>query len=429
MSFQEFVKNNFTSISEKMNGSGDSFHNRVRKDAFQSFGVSNFPTSKTEDWKFTNVKSIVNTEFDLGDAEATLNVSEYVFPNFDGSLLVFINGVFNESASKYSQESGLEISNLTPALKSDNEELKDKFNTLVDHDNIFSEINSSLYQDGAFIKVKAGKIIEKPILLLFLTDAASQNTVSFPRNFISVEKDAQVKVIEKFNTIGDKKSLSTSITEIFVDEKANCEHYKIQSDVDTASHIGTTTVKQKDNSVFTDYTISLSGDIIRNDLNVTQDGEHIETNMIGLYLLDNKTHVDNHTSLDLLAPHSYSNEIYKGILDGRSNAVFNGKIFVRQAAQKTNAFQQNNNIILSDDAKVNTKPQLEIWADDVKCSHGATTGQLDKEALFYLNARGIGEKAAKSLLLKAFAADIVNKVTIDSVRNYLETLIEGKLNA
>ena len=429
MNFQEFVSNNFAALSDKMNGSSDLFHNKIRKESFASFQNSEFPSLKTEDWKFTNVKGLVNTEFELGAGNSSINISDYILPEFDGSVLVFINGVFVESASEYANEGGIEISNLSSALASDNEDLKKGFNSLVDSKNIFSEINSSLYQDGAFIKVRAGKTIEKPILLLYLTDAASQNTVSFPRNFISVEKDAQVKVIEKFNTIGDNKSLSTSITEIFVDERAVCDHYKIQTDVNTASHIGTTNVNQKASSVFSNYVMTLSGDIIRNDLNVTQDGEHIETHMIGLYMLANKTHVDNHTALDLLSPNSYSNEFYKGILDERSHGVFNGKIFVRKEAQKTNAFQTNNNLLLSDDAKINTKPQLEIWADDVKCSHGATTGQLDEEALFYLKARGIGDVAARALLLRAFAGEVVEKIKIDSIRNYMEALIEARLNA
>lgn len=429
MNFQEFVTNNFASLSDTMNGSSELFHNKIRKESYASFQKSEFPSLRTEEWKFTNVRGLVNTEFELGNTNSSINVRDYILPDFDGSVLVFINGQFIEGASEYANEGGLEISNLSTALASDNADLKKGFNSLVDSKNIFSEINSSLYQDGAFIKVQTGKIIEKPILLLYLTDAESQNTVSFPRNFISVEKDAQVKVIEKYNTVGENKSLSTSITEIFVDERAICDHYKIQTDIDTASHIGTTNVRQKASSVFSNYVMTLSGDIIRNDLNVTQDGEHIETHMIGLYMLSNKTHVDNHTSLDLLAPHSYSNEFYKGILDDRSHGVFNGKIFVRKEAQKTNAFQTNNNLLLSDDAKINTKPQLEIWADDVKCSHGATTGQLDNEALFYLKARGIGDVAAKALLLRAFAGEITDKIKIDSVRTYLESLIETKLNA
>ena len=429
MNFQEFVTSNFASLSAKMNGSSELFHNKIRKEAFQSFEKGAFPTLKSEEWKFTNIKPIVNTEFELGSSESSINVSDYILPDFDGHVLVFINGNFVESASQYENGSGLKVSNLNTALTSDNDELKKGFNSLVDHKNIFSEINSSLYQDGAFIKVQQGKIIEKPILLLYLTDASSQSTVSFPRNFFSIEKDAQVKIIEKYdNTIGENKSFSTSITEIFVAEKAICDHYKIQTDIDSASHIGTTNVRQKESSVFSNFVFTLSGDIIRNDLNVTQDGEHIETQMIGLFMLSNKTHVDNHTSLDLLAPHSYSNEFYRGILDDRSHGVFNGKIFVRKEAQKTNAFQTNNNLLLSDDAKINTKPQLEIWADDVKCSHGATTGQLDEEALFYLKARGIGDTAARALLLRAFAGEITDKIKIDSVRNYLESLIEQKLN-
>jgi Fe-S cluster assembly protein SufD len=249
-----------------------------------------------------------------------------------------------------------------------------------------------------------------------------------PRNLLVAGKNSQASVVEVYLTRGEGTSFTNIVTEIVVQENANLEHTKIQNEGSQAFNIGTTQVYQARDSKFFSVTISLNGAIIRNDLNIVLDDQNCEANLYGLYMPTGKTHIDNHSLVDHAKPHSYSNELYKGILDGKSTGVFNGKIFVRQDAQKTNAFQSNRNILLSKDASMNTKPQLEIFADDVKCSHGATTGQLDEDMLFYLRARGIGLDKARALLMYAFAGDVINQVKIEAVRHYIESAIASRLS-
>ena len=277
------------------------------------------------------------------------------------------------------------------------------------------------------IELAANQELELPIFVYFVNDASQKNTLSQVRNYISVGENSRCTVVENYITKGENPNLTNVLTSINVEKYANVKHYKIQADAKSQFQVGSTHAKQADNSSFTNTTISLAGKLIRNDLRIIS-GEHCESFMNGLYLLNEKTHVDNHTVIDHQRPNSYSNETYKGVLDGKSRAVFNGKIFVRQAAQKTNAFQSNKNVLLSDDAILNTKPQLEIWADDVKCSHGATTGKLDEEALFYLQARGIPKQKAKALLLQAFAEEVLDSIEIDVLKEFLTNEIENRLS-
>jgi Fe-S cluster assembly protein SufD len=240
-------------------------------------------------------------------------------------------------------------------------------------------------------------------------------------------ENSQATVIENFITLGEHASFTNAVTEITLEQDAIFNYYKYQNESDKAIHVGATMVEQRGKSVFNAGSFSLRGMMLRNNLNIAIHKPHSETNMYGMYLLDGKSHVDNHSVVDHIAPDCESNELYKGVLDGKSKGVFNGKIFVRQAAQKTNAFQSNGNILLADTAEVDTKPQLEIWADDVKCSHGCTVGQLDADQLFYLKARGIDEKTAKSMLLKAFAADVITTVKVDALRELIEKNIEERI--
>ena len=251
---------------------------------------------------------------------------------------------------------------------------------------------------------------------------------SLPRNLILVGENAQGTIIESFHSEGSHASLTNAVTEIVVEQSSNVAYYKLQNELETASHIGTTEVTIKEKAVFNAYAFTLNGDIVRNNLHFKLDGEHIEAHMYGLYMIDGKTHVDNHTVADHMKPNSFSNELYKGIMDDSSNGVFNGIVFVRPDAQKTNAFQSNKNILLTNTAKVNAKPQLEIWADDVSCSHGCTIGQLDDDAIFFFRQRGIGLENAKKLLLEAFAMEVVNYVKIDAIKDYLSKIIHEKLS-
>ncbi|MEO6695213.1 MAG: Fe-S cluster assembly protein SufD, partial [Ignavibacteria bacterium] len=254
-----------------------------------------------------------------------------------------------------------------------------------------------------------------------------ENYFSQPRNLILAEEGASVNVIEDYHTIGDKQSFTNAVTEIFCDKSSKVEHYKIQNDGDNSYHIGTSQVMQEKDSRFSNTTISWGGSITRNDLNSVFNDSNTECHFFGLYMLTGKQHVDNHTLADHKMPHCYSNELYKGILDDRSTGVFNGKIMVREDAQKTNAYQSNNNILLSDDATIYSKPQLEIFADDVKCSHGATTGQLNEEEMFYLQSRGISKDHARTLLLYAYASDVIDSVKVGELKDLLVKKLEKKL--
>jgi Fe-S cluster assembly protein SufD len=288
-------------------------------------------------------------------------------------------------------------------------------------------LNTAFVNGGVFVHISKGKITEHPVYLYNFTDAREENIFSQPRSLIHVGENAQVQVIETYVTIGEGESFTNQVMEMVVEENALVEYYKIQNDANHANQVSTTHIRQIGKSYVHTVTISLNGGIVRNNLNIILEAERCEAHLYGLYFQKGKSHIDNHTVVDNVRPNCFSNELYKGVLNDESSGVFNGKIFVRQLAQKTNAYQSNKNVLLSDNASVNTKPQLEIFADDVKCSHGCTVGQLDEEALFYLQSRGIREKIAHALLVRAFATDILEHIKPLPIRNYVERLIVGRL--
>ncbi len=431
MELKALLQDKFQSEQSLMNGEASSPVNGIRQEAFKAFEGMEFPTIKHEEWKFTNVQKLVKNHYSFSQ-ETKLSadeVSNAFIEGIEGDRIVFINGIFSEEHSSISA-SGLTVKSLAQAFKENKDVVEAHFGQESNlEESTFAKANTALSKDGIFIHVPKGKAIEKPISLYFLSDAKNEAIATTPRNLIVAEENSQVTVIEVFKTIGENQSLANNVTEISVANHAIVDYYKVQNEASQASIIDCTKVIQGKESHFTGTTISLKGDIIRNNLDITLDGEHLDSYMHGLYLLDGTTHVDNHTAVDHKYPNCHSNELYKGIVDDKSRGVFNGKIFVRQDAQKTNAFQNNRNIVLSDDAKVNTKPQLEIWADDVSCSHGCTIGQMDEEALFYLQARGISKTRSKAMLMNAFAGEVVEKIKVEGLRTYIETLIEERLHA
>lgn len=400
----------------------------IRQSAKQHIESLELPTHKNEEWKFTNVKSLDKAAFSLGESSLSKDqISSVEIENLDAYKIYLVNGSFDAEKSILPAQDKVTVQPLSEALAQGNQ--GDYFNqNLNNQEEWFSAISTALFKDGYFIKVEKSAVLEKPVVVYHINDATSADVVSIPRNLIVAEENAQVTVIESYHTIGDKVSLSNAVTEIFVGATANVSYYKLQNEVATASHIGTTQVTIKDKAVFNAYTYTFNGDIVRNNMNMKLDGEHIEAHMYGLYMIEGNTHVDNHTVADHLKPNCFSNEIYKGIMDDKSNGVFNGKVFVRPDAQKTNAYQSNKNILLTDDAKINAKPQLEIWADDVSCSHGCTTGQLDQDAIFFFRQRGISLENARKLLLEAFAIDVVDQVKIEAIQDYLKNIIHNKLS-
>lgn len=421
----------FKAAEERMNGEAKTPLHQQRQAALSTFEALGFPTIKHEEWKYSNVKNLVSQAFNLNApftvSEAELN--ELEIPNLEGNLLYFVNGVYHPEISVIeSPETELKIANFSDAYKQFPELINQHFAQYAEYsNNAFTALNTAFASDGVFIHVPAGQTVRKPIILRFIGDARTENVASQPRNLILVGKNAEVKVAESFRTLGENAAFTNIVTEIFQEEDSRFEYYKVQNESDKSYHIGSTHIEQKDRAYSHCITVSLNGGFVRNNLNIRIDGEHCEANMYGVYLPNGKQHIDNHTVVDHAKPNSVSNELYKGILKDKATGVFNGKIFVREDAQKTNAFQSCKNVLASGDATMNTKPQLEIWADDVKCSHGTTTGQLDEEALFYLQSRGLPKDVARNLLMFAFAEDVVEKMRIPAIKEYLEGLIEEKI--
>jgi Fe-S cluster assembly protein SufD len=431
-----------TSLKEQMlaefqaweSGQSDGTQNwlqRIRKEAIRQFDRLGFPSTRHEEWKYSNVGPLTRLTYDFQRDTGTtaLDLESLLIPELDANVVVFVNGVYQPSLSRLvSASEELHIENLQEAYQRVPALFEAHFTQSAGFEkDAFTALNTAFAGQGAFIRVPVGKVIEKPVVLYFISDARVSNVASQPRNLFIAEKNSQVKIVEVYQTIGDQASFSNQVTEISVDTGAYVEYYKVQNESNGAFHIGTTQVNQQSNSHFYAATFTINGGFTRNNLNIVLDGEHCEANLFGLYIPDAKQHVDNHTIVDHAKPRSYSNELYKGILKERGTGVFNGKIFVRPDAQKTNAFQSNRNMILSNDASMNTKPQLEIFADDVKCSHGTTTGQMDEDALFYLRARGIGEDQAKALLMVAFAGDVLTQVKIPALFQYLQNRVAEKL--
>jgi len=423
----------FEAFEKSLNGQSKSAIHQVRKDAFKALKEHGFPAPKDEEYKFTNLTKALEKNIDFQTAATTPSITaEQIegvkIPNLDAYNLVFINGEFSaENSDQFSVE-GLEISSFKDAAANNPKLVANYFGTQADFQkDAFVALNTAFSQNGAVISVNDNVIIDKPIALYFVSDGSQDQQIYNTRNIIVIGKSAQVTVLEKFDTIGNEKSFTNAVNEIFVAENAHAKYFKIENDVASTYHISNVNVAQERNSHFTSNTIALNGAMVRNNLDIKLNGEGCESHMNGIYVLGGTTHVDNHTTVDHKMPNCYSNELYKGIMDDKSKGVFNGKIFVREDAQKTNAFQSNKNILMTNDASVNTKPQLEIWADDVKCSHGCTTGQLDQDALFYLQARGITKERARAILLHAFAIDVIENLEIKAVQDYVEEIITARL--
>jgi len=415
-----------------LNGEKKSTWNKTKREAIKAFQNLGLPGNKQEEYKYTPLSKSLNSVFDFKILSTPSNLTEAdvtsgLIPDLEANQLFFFNG---RLVKKDIQDKGLIVADLPHALIQDEKLVLKYLAKYADYrTDAFRALNTAFtHNQGVFIRVEPGAIIEKPVALYFFSDSREENSLCHPRNLILAEENCQVSFLEYYHTVGSKPSLTNAVSEIVVNSRARVDYYKVQSDQENSYHIDNTHIYQAASSYFSGAAISLRGKMIRNNLVIALDGEGCETHMHGLYVLKGSSHVDNHTTVDHLQPNSYSNELYKGIMDEQSSGVFNGKIFVRQPAQKTNAYQSNPNILLSDEASINTKPQLEIWADDVKCSHGATTGQLDEEQLFYLRSRGLDLDHAKAILLYAFAKEALEYIKIDPLRNYLDTLVSNRLH-
>ncbi len=413
----------------------DEILNDIRKKGFKTFSKNGVPTTRNEEWKFTSINNLFKKEYNVAEGSLKINASDIDAVRLpggeDANELVFLNGKYAPELSAIrSSKNECVLMPLKEAVKSEYKNLVNEHldkSSLVIKDGI-QALNTSFIDEGIFIHVNKNVVLKNPIYIYHVSDTGNNHTLAQPRILIYVDQSAKLQLIESYTTNGSMDSFTNEVMEIVVNTNAIVEYYKIQNDVVNASQVTTTHIRQIGKSYAHAVTISLNGGLIRNNMNIVMEAEGNEAHLYGLYLLMGNTHVDNHTMVDNTKPNCFSNEFYKGILDDSSSGVFSGKIFVRPDAQKTNAYQSNKNILLSNDATINTKPQLEIFADDVKCSHGCTIGQLDEEALFYLRTRGISKEHAQSMLLGAFAEDVVAQIKHEPLRNYVEKLIMKRLS-
>ncbi|MFN8391485.1 MAG: Fe-S cluster assembly protein SufD [Bdellovibrionota bacterium] len=411
----------------------------LRRKAFEKFLELGIPTSKNEDWKYTSLQSLSRTSFVLaGTPERAITRDQIAAYFLEGaSRLVFVNGRFAEELSSAeiigsSKSVVIEtLANLVQPNPQDTESaalLAEKMGSVASiESHPFVALNTALAADGAFIRLRAGTALERPIQLVFVT-SDDQEGVTIPlRNTILCEKAAQGRIVETFIGSGENRYLTSHVTEIICEQDAKLDHTRTQLESQQAHHISNLHVRLAQRSNFSSHVFSFGAELARNEIHPVLDGEHIECYLNGLTVIHEDQHIDNSTVIDHAKPNCFSREVYKGIYAGQSRGVFSGTIIVRPDAQKTNAIQSNQTLLLTEDASIDTRPQLKIWADDVKCTHGATVGQLDNNALFYLRSRGISREEARNMLIHAFASDIVSYVQDAALREQLEGWLQTRL--
>jgi Fe-S cluster assembly protein SufD len=403
----------------------------IRTEALENFEKLGFPTKKLEAWKYTSLNSVLKQDYSIftnkGNNVEMADVKQYFIHDIDTYNVVFIDGKYSSFLSETTHDT-IDVCLLSAAFSKPKYKvvIENYFNKVAKKDNLTS-LNTAFAKEGAYIHIPRNVEVQKPIQIINFTTGSEPATMIQPRNLIVVEENAHVQIIERHQSLTSNAVLTNVVTEIFADKNSTVDYYKIQNDDENASLVDNTFVDQKSNSVVSVHTFSFGGNITRNNLNFYQNGEHIDSILKGITIIEGKQHVDHHTLVHHIEPNCESHQDYKGIFDARSTGVFNGKVIVNKEAQKTNAYQQNNNVLISDRATINAKPQLEIFADDVKCSHGCTIGQLDDDALFYMQQRGIPVKEGKALLMYAFANTVLDSVKIPEVKSRITKLIADKL--
>ena len=416
------------SFEEVANTTKNETVQKARNSGLRSFKQQGFPTRRNEEWKYTNITPYLQEKYTI-DGVSTPEIGKDLLesaeiPHLDCYQLVLLNGQLQASEELTVLPSFMKVQSLSEAQK--DSAFGAYFNKGADVEAFpFSALNTALFTNGLFIEIAANALLDKPLHIVHVFTAGNVNVFVQPRHLVVVHKSASLELIESIvSEESSSKIFVNSLTEVFIEENANCDHYVLQTAKTGTRLVTATEVSQLRNSTYSNYTFSLpSADIIRNNMHLSLDDKETESHLFGLYLGAGNQLIDNHSLVNHKMPHCNSNEIYKGVLTENSTGVFNGKIFVQPDAQKTNAFQQNNNLLLSDKSSVNSKPQLEIFADDVKCSHGSTVGQLSKEAMFYLQSRGIGEQKAKALLVNAFLFDVTEKIQILELEEHVNHLI------
>ena len=427
-------------LKEKLVASFMAFENQVdidspvhdvRIEAIKSFETLGFPNKKLEAWKYTSLNSILKHDYSVfpkkENALEYSDVKKYFIHDIDSYKIVFIDGKYSSHLSQTTHD-GIDVCLMSAALTKPKYRIliENYFNKIASKESLTS-LNTAFSFEGAYIHIPKNKVVEKPIQILHFSTGNEAALLLQPRNLIVVDENSHVQIIERHQSLTDNPVLTNSVSEIYANKRAIIDYYKVQNDNENASLIDNTFINQKQESIASVHTFSFGGKLTRNNLNFFQNGERIDSTLKGVTIIGNKQHVDHNTLVHHKEPNCESHQDYKGIFGDNATGVFNGRVIVDKEAQKTNAFQANNNILLSDKASINTKPQLEIFADDVKCSHGCTIGQLDESAMFYMRSRGIPEKEAKALLMFAFSNNVLSSVKIPEIKQRITKIIANKL--
>ena len=428
---QEFGARNGTATAD-----GPEWLEPLRRGAIERFAATGFPTARDEEWRFTPIAPIAQGSWrqPAGPSRTATphDLSAFTFGQPEWTTLVFVDGGYSEALSSTAAlAEGVRAGSLAESLRADGAVLGKHLARHAPIDSsAFTALSTAFMRDGGFLHVPANTDLTRPVHFVFVTTRDAAGSVTHPRNLIVVERGARASVIESYVTLAEGATYWTNaVTEVVAGANSWIEHTRIQRESERAYHVGLTHVEQQRDSHYRSFSLAMGGSVARHNLHAHLDGENVETLMYGLYLTRGEQVVDNHTAIHHDQPNCRSWEVYKGVLDGRSRAVFNGKVFVKPEAQKTDAKQTNRNLLLSDTAKVNTKPQLELFADDVKCTHGATVGRLDDVALFYARSRGLPDQVAQLLLTYAFAAEVTAEVVLQPVRDELDRLVRERLVA
>lgn len=430
MELKEKLLSSFMAFEERIDVTSE-LHD-LRTSAIKNFENKGFPTKKEEAWKYTSLNSILKNDFSVFPKNETniefRDVKKYFLHEVDTYKLVFIDGFFNSFLSSTTHD-GLDICLMSTALNKPKYKIiiDNYFNRIANKDESLTSLNTAFANEGAYINIPKSKVVDKPIEIMYFSTGSEAALLVQPRNLIVVGENAHVQIIERHQSLNENPVLTNTVTEIFAQKRAIIDYYKIQNDNLEANLIDNTYVSQNQETNVSVNTFSFGGNLTRNNLNFYHFGERIVSNLNGITIIGEKQHVDHFTLVQHTTPNCESHQDYKGIYSDRSTGVFNGKIYVEKEAQKTNAFQKSNNILIGDKATINAKPQLEIFADDVKCSHGCTIGQLDETAMFYMQQRGIPKKEAKALLMYAFSNAVIESIKIPELKERITNIIATKL--
>jgi Fe-S cluster assembly protein SufD len=430
MELKEKLLSSFMAFEEQVDV--DSELHDLRIEAIKNFENKGFPSKKEESWKYTSLNTILKNDFTVFPKSETSidfkDVKKYFIHEIDTYKVVFIDGKFSSHLSSTTHE-GIDVCLMSSALNKPKYKMviDTYFNKIAQKDESLTSLNTAFANEGAYINIPKRTVAQKPIEIMYFSTGTEAALLGQPRNLVIVGENSHVQIIERHQILNENPVLTNSVTEIFAQKRAIVDYYKIQNDNHAANLIDNTYVSQKQESHVSVQTFSFGGNLTRNNLNFYHFGERLTSTLNGITIIGGKQHVDHYTLVHHAAPNCESFQDYKGIFSDNSTGVFNGKVFVEKEAQKTNAFQKSNNILLGDKSTINAKPQLEIFADDVKCSHGCTVGQLDETALFYMQARGIPKKEAKALLMYAFSNAVIENIKIPELKQRITKIIADKL--